>query len=139
MQCKCKQNATQNHLYKIHLLNYRSTSTWMMAETSSIEIVMIAVSCFLWKKTITGRNSNNKSVKEMPIFNSALRCKIVSVAVTGGVRCKKVFLKRYLRPATLLKKRLWHRFFPVNFAEFLKTHFLRNTSGGLLLHMEQYL
>ena len=26
-----------------------------------------------------------------------------------------------LRPATLLKKRLWHRRFPVNFAKFLRT------------------
>ena len=29
-----------------------------------------------------------------------------------------------LRPATLLKKRLWHRCFPVNFAKFLRTPFL---------------
>ena len=36
------------------------------------------------------------------------------------------------RPATLLKKRLWHRCFPVNFAKFLRTPFLRNTSGLLL-------
>ena len=28
-----------------------------------------------------------------------------------------------LRPATLLKKRLWHRCFPVNFVEFLRTPF----------------
>ena len=35
-----------------------------------------------------------------------------------------------LRPATLLKKRLWHRCFPVNFAKFLRTPFLQNTSGG---------
>ena len=27
------------------------------------------------------------------------------------------------RPATLLKKRLWHRCFPVNFATFLRTRF----------------
>ena len=27
-------------------------------------------------------------------------------------------------PATLLKKRLWHRCFPVNFAKFLRTPFL---------------
>ena len=39
-----------------------------------------------------------------------------------------------LRPATLLKKRLWHRCFPVNFAKFLRTPFLNNTSGRLLLH-----
>ena len=34
-----------------------------------------------------------------------------------------------LRSATLLKKRLWHRCFPVNFAKFL-TPFLQNTSSG---------
>ena len=37
-----------------------------------------------------------------------------------------------LRPATLLKKRLWHRYVPVNFAKFLRTPFLQNTSGQLL-------
>ena len=26
--------------------------------------------------------------------------------------------------ATLLKKRLWQKYFPVNFAKFLRTHFL---------------
>ena len=40
---------------------------------------------------------------------------------------------RCARPATLLKKRLWHRCFPVNFAKFLRTPFLQNTSGRLLL------
>ena len=38
-----------------------------------------------------------------------------------------------LRPATLLKKRLWHSCFPVNFAQFLRTSYLQNTSGRLLL------
>ena len=28
-----------------------------------------------------------------------------------------------LRPAILLKKRLWHKCFPVNFSNFLRTHF----------------
>ena len=35
--------------------------------------------------------------------------------------------------ATLLKKRLWHRCFPVNFAKFLRIPFLQNTSWRLLL------
>ena len=38
-----------------------------------------------------------------------------------------------LRPATLIKKRLWHRCFPLNFAKFLRTPLLENTSGRLLL------
>ena len=37
------------------------------------------------------------------------------------------------RPATLLKKRLWRKCFPVNFVKFLTTPFLQNTSGWLLL------
>ena len=38
-----------------------------------------------------------------------------------------------LRPATLLEMRLWYRFFPANFAKFLRTPFLQNTLGRLLL------
>ena len=39
-----------------------------------------------------------------------------------------------LRPATWLKKRLWRRCFPVNFAKFLRTPFLQNSSRWLLLN-----
>ena len=38
-----------------------------------------------------------------------------------------------LRPATLLKRRLWHRCFFVNYVNFLRTSFLQNISGRLLL------
>ena len=37
--------------------------------------------------------------------------------------------------ATLLKKRLWHRCFPVNFAKFLRKPFLQNTSGRRVLNI----
>ena len=40
------------------------------------------------------------------------------------------------RPETLIKKRLWHRCFPVNFAEFLRKSFLQNASWRLLLKYE---
>ena len=40
-----------------------------------------------------------------------------------------------LRPATLLKKRPWRRCFPVNFATFLRTLFLQNNFGRLLLYV----
>ena len=45
----------------------------------------------------------------------------------------KNFTKFTGRPVTLLKTGLWHRCFPKNFANFLKTPFLQNTSGWLLL------
>ena len=38
-----------------------------------------------------------------------------------------------LRPATLLKKRLWHRCFPVNFAKFLRSPFFIEHLWWLLL------
>ena len=42
---------------------------------------------------------------------------------TGKHLCQKLFFNKVagLRPATLLKKSLWHRCFPVNFAKFLRT------------------
>ena len=39
-----------------------------------------------------------------------------------------------LRPATLLKKRLWHRCFPVNFVKFLRTPLFIEHLWWLLLH-----
>ena len=53
---------------------------------------------------------------------------------TGKHLCQSFFFNKVagLRPATLLKKRLWHRCFPVNFTKFLRTPFLQNTSGRLL-------
>ena len=57
-------------------------------------------------------------------------------AATRGVLYEKVFLeisRSCLRPATLLKKRLWHKCFPVNFVKFLRRSFLQSTSGGVVL------
>ena len=42
----------------------------------------------------------------------------------------EVFCRKGLRPAPLLKRRVWHRCFPVNFTKFLRTPFLQNISGG---------
>ena len=55
---------------------------------------------------------------------------------TGKHLCQSLFFDKVagLRPATLLKKRLWHRCFAVNFAKILRTPFLQNTSAQLLLN-----
>ena len=49
--------------------------------------------------------------------------------------CQSLFFNKVagLRPATLLKKRLWHRYFPVNFVKFLRIPFSQNASWRLLL------
>ena len=36
-------------------------------------------------------------------------------------------------PATLLKKKLWHRYFPVNFEKFLRTSYFTEKLQWLLL------
>ena len=52
---------------------------------------------------------------------------------TGKNLCQSLFLIKLQasRPATLIKTRLWHRCFPVNFAKFPRNFFLKkNTSDG---------
>ena len=50
---------------------------------------------------------------------------------TGKYLCQILFFR--LKPATLLKKRLWRRCFPVNFAKFLRPPFLKEHLRWLLL------
>ena len=63
--------------------------------------------------------------------------KFLRTAILKNI-CERLLLRVFpfmlvcRQPTTLLKKRLWHRCFPVNFAKFLGTHFLQNTSGWLL-------
>ena len=55
------------------------------------------------------------------------------VAIAFRISHQRCSMKKGLRPATLLKNRIWYRCFPVNFAKFLRTPFLQKTSGRLLL------
>ena len=61
---------------------------------------------------------------------------LINFAKFVGKRlCQSHFFNKVasLRLATLLKKRLWHRFFPVNFAKFLRTLFLTEHLWWLVL------
>ena len=53
----------------------------------------------------------------------------------GKQLCRSLFFNKVagLRPATLLKKKPWHRCFPVNSVKFLRITFSQNTSWRLLL------
>ena len=76
--------------------------------------------------------------------SSLQRCSIRKGALrnfakfTGKHLCQSLFFNKVagLRPATLLKKRHWNSCFPVNFLKFLRTPFLQNTSGRLLLILQ---
>ena len=78
----------------------------------------VAARGVLWKKVVVLRNFAKFSWKhlcEIPFLN-----KVAS-----------------LRPATLFKKRLWHRCFHVNFAKFLRTPFLTEHFWWLLLYLRR--
>ena len=61
--------------------------------------------------------------------------------LTGKHPCQSLFFNKIagLSLATLFKKRLWYRCFPVNFVNFLGTPSLQNTSGRLLLIFSWFL
>ena len=54
---------------------------------------------------------------------------------TGKHLCQSLFFNKVA--GSLLKKRLYHRCFPVNFAKFLRTPFLTELLRWLLLHSAQ--
>ena len=55
---------------------------------------------------------------------------------TGKHLCQSLFFNKVkgLRPATLVKERLWYWCFLVSFGKFSKKTFLRNTCGQLLMN-----
>ena len=62
------------------------------------------------------------------------------VKFTGKHLCQSFFFNKIagLRPATLLGKRLWHRYFPVNFAKFRRAPAFKEHLRLLLLFFQIY-
>ena len=81
----------------------------------------------LWMNMRHGSNHSKVFCKKVVFRNFA--------KFTGKYLCQSFFLHKVvgLRPATLLKKRPWHRWFPVNFVKFLRTSFLTEHLRWLLL------
>ena len=102
-------------MYVIACLNVEN-SLWMTATTCNFY--------FSYKK--------QKQASEVFYKKGVLRNFAIFI---GKHLCQSLFLNKIgsLRPETLLKKRLWHRCFLLNFEKFLRTPFLQNTSGWLLL------
>ena len=102
-----------------------------------INIILLAIFCWafqrqsllqtcdfiqLYQERVTFRNSHQRcSVRKCVIRNFA--------KFTGKHLYQRLFFNKVLglSTATLLKKRLWHRSFPVNFVKFLRTSFLQDT------------
>ena len=87
---------------------------------------------YLLYRPIEGGAENRSSRPEVFCKKGVLRN---FTKFKGKHLCQSLFFNKVagLRPATLLKKRLWHRCFPVNFAKFLRTSFLTEHLRWLLL------
>ena len=70
-----------------------------------------------------------------PSVNCRNRCSMEKGVLRNFTKFTGKHLCQSFRSANLLNKRLWHRCFTVNFAKFLRTPFLQNTSGRLLLNL----
>ena len=80
-----------------------------LLQTSKVEIF----------ETIGERSSRSETVCKKGVLRNFIK-------FTGKHLCQSFFFNKFagLRSATLLKKRLWHTCFPVNFVKFLRTPFL---------------
>ena len=96
-----------------------SITEWALSIWPQLKQLIICISCFII--TIL------KDFFGWELYPSTL---VICLLLCQGLFFNKV---ECLRPATLFKKRRWHRCFPVNFAKFLRTSFLQNTSRRLLL------
>ena len=92
---------------------------------------------YLLRKSNSKRKKNRKSHRRCSVKKVVLRN---FAKITEKHLCQSLFFNKVegLRSATLLKKRLWHRCFPVNFEKFLRTPFLQNTSRRLRLEEETF-
>ena len=80
----------------------------------------------------------NFKKKENTTFKKFSRklCCVQTEAATRGVPTN--FEKFWLRSATLLKKKLWHRYFPVNFAKLFRTFFTEHLRVIASMQIQPY-
>ena len=72
--------------------------------------------------------------------SSHWRCSVRKGVLRNFTKSTGKHLCESLRPATLLKKRLWHRYFPANFVKFLRTpFFVEHLWTTASIHSEPYL
>ena len=79
-------------------------------------------------------------IRSITFRSSHQKCSITKDVVKNFAKfiehlCQSLFFNKVagLRPATLFKKRLWHRCFPMNFVKFLSTPFYIEHLWWLLL------
>ena len=103
-----------------------------LAQVFSGEFCEISKNTFFYKAPLDDCFWTN-TVKRIPkrylVQNVPIQSNFINLYLLGSILVRCICNK----PATLLKKRLWHRCFPVNIAKFLRTPFLTEHLRWLLL------
>ena len=127
--------------FKLVVFERASSGTTSLAEFGSSNIttesVNNEVTKFIQRYVYHGKEVEGIAETRMGQYNEI---KTKTRSSRPKVFCKNVVLRNFrkltgkqLRLATLLKKRLWQRYFPVNFAKFLRTPFFTEHIWWLLL------
>ena len=103
---------------------------------SSRNILNLSATSIYWREKhlgnrklhLSGRGNSVLANKFVKCKSSHQRCSVKK----GVLRSFQKFRKIH-RKTPVLKKSLWHRCFSVSFAKFLRTAFLQNISGRLIL------
>ena len=117
-------------------MSVSKSTVLQLKNNENITCNTLKVNIFIYPKCIYRIFASLKDLK-----NSHRRCSVRKGVFRNFTKftekhlCQSLFFNKVadLKLATLLKNKLWHRCFPVNFGKFLRTLFLQNTSGRLLL------
>ena len=113
---------TSKYRHGSYLYNYKCTWQVPLTSLTMHEHVFIKLKC-----TFNRSSRSEVFCKKVLLKMSQNSQKHICARVSFLIKLQTSCLQLYW------KKRLWHRCFPVNFAKFLRTTILQNTSGRLLL------
>ena len=105
--------------------------------TEHLRWLLLALGYFRGNHVFWWKASSERQLHNSEFNKASIMCLLFWVIIFLMSYCN-IFVYADQRPATLLKKRLWHKCFPVNFARFLRTPFLQSTSGRLLLSVNKF-
>ena len=125
-------NSSEKDFSGMHLLIQFTLVSKLAGDIFPFELLLLSIS-FMYLKTMSVETNSNFKLKEF--LNLSLIILILGWLLNYINNFKGhypicIFLLAGFRIATSLKKRLWYRCFPVNFAKFLRTPLFNNTSGG---------
>ena len=141
MFLKISENPQENTCVRVSfLIKLYAWGPQLYQKRGSCKFWEIFKNSFFYRTPSAAASEHNKSIwKVCEAVAQRYSVKKVFLEISQNSQentCARVsFLIKFLRPANLLKKRLWDRCFPMNFAKFLRTPFFTEHLWWLLLNL----